>query len=136
MKNKDNVTYLAIFTKEDDEYNIEIPALQGGYTFSSTIEEGISYCQEVIGLILSDEKYKKEPYPEDVKIEKIKLKDNQFFVFVNVYLPYQFSLIKEVYKNKMLTIPTWLEALAKNKNINFSRVLQEGLKKELNIKEQ
>ena len=24
MKNKDNVTYLAIFTKEDDEYNIEI----------------------------------------------------------------------------------------------------------------
>ena len=45
-------------------------------------------------------------------------------------------MIKEVYKNKMLTIPTWLEALAKNKNINFSRVLQEGLKKELNIKEQ
>lgn len=135
MKNKDNVTYLAIFTKEDDEYNIEIPALQGGYTFSSTIEEGIYYCQEVIGLILSDEEFKKEPYPEDVKTENIKLKDNQFFVFVNVYLPYQFSLVKEVYKNKMLTIPTWLEALAKNKNINFSRVLQEGLKKELNIKE-
>lgn len=135
MKAKDNVTYLAIFTKENDEYNIEIPALQGGYTFSSTMEEGISYCQEVIGLILYDEKFKKEPYPEDVKIENIKLKDNQFFVFVNVYLPYQFSLVKEVYKNKMLTIPTWLEALAKNKNINFSRVLQEGLKKELNIKE-
>ena len=67
-------------------------------------------------------------------MDELNLEEGDLAVYVNVYLPYQFSLVKEVYKNKMVTLPTWLEALAKNKNINFSRVLTEGLKKELNIK--
>lgn len=43
------------------------------------------------------------------------------------------ELAKETYVKKTLTIPTWLDVLAKAKNINFSSVLVEGLKKELNI---
>ena len=34
---------------------------------------------------------------------------------------------------KTLTIPSYLDILAKNKNINFSQVLQNALKKELGI---
>lgn len=125
-----SVTYPAIFTKEDKEYSIDIPDVDGAFTCADSIEEGVKNCQEVIGAIL----YDKKEYPKMNIIDKDKLKENQFIVYVNVYLPYQFSKVKEVYKNKMLTVPVWLEMLAKNKNINFSRVLQEGLKKELNIK--
>ena len=34
---------------------------------------------------------------------------------------------------KTLTIPQWLDIMAREKDINFSYILQEGLKKELNL---
>lgn len=135
MKKQDSVTYLAIFSKESDGgYSIDVPAIEGAYTCSDTFEEGIANAQEVIGLCLYDEENEKIEYPDDIDMDELDFEEGDLAVYVNVYLPYQFSLVKEVYKNKMVTLPTWLEALAKNKNINFSRVLTEGLKKELNIK--
>ena len=135
MKKQDSVTYLAIFSKESDGgYSIDVPAIDGAYTCSDTFEEGVRYAQEVIGLCLYDEEKEKTEYPDDIDMDELDLEEGDLAVYVNVYLPYQFSLVKEVYKNKMVTLPTWLEALAMNKNINFSRVLTEGLKKELNIK--
>ena len=41
--------------------------------------------------------------------------------------------MKIAYTKKTLTIPNYLDMLAKNKNINFSQVLQEALKKELGL---
>lgn len=134
MKKQNYITYLTIFRKEEEGgFSIEIPAIDG-YTCCDTIEEGIRYAQEVISLNLYDEEVYPNEYPDDVKFEDIELKDGDIAVYVSVFLPYEFSLVKEVYKNKMVTLPTWLEMLAKNKNVNFSRVLQEGLKRELNIK--
>lgn len=134
MKKQNYITYLTIFRKEEEGgFSIEIPAIDG-YTCCNTIEEGIRYAQEVISLNLYDDEVYPDEYPDDVKFEDIELEDGDIAVYVSVFLPYEFSLVKEVYKNKMVTLPTWLEMLAKNKNINFSRVLQEGLKRELNIK--
>ena len=134
MKKQNYITYLTIFRKEEEGgFSIEIPAIDG-YTCCDTIEEGIRYAQELISLNLYDEEVYPDEYPDDVKFEDIEFKDGDIAVYVSVFLPYEFSLVKEVYKNKMVTLPTWLEMLAKNKNVNFSRVLQEGLKRELNIK--
>lgn len=127
---KNYVTYGAIFTKEDEGYSIEIPDIDGAFTCADTLEEGIEMSQEVIAGML----YGAKEYPEMKIINKKTLKNNQEVIYINVFLPYQFAKTKEVYKNKMVTLPTWLEYIAKQKNINFSRVLQEGLKKELNIK--
>ena len=123
---KNLVTYGAIFTKEEEGYSIDIPDIKNAFTCSDTIEDGIEAAQEVIGLMLYS--YNDKPYPKMTIIDKDKLEKNQEVIYINVFLPYQFAKTKEVYKNKMLTVPTWLEVLAKQKNINFSRVLQEGLK--------
>lgn len=134
MKKQNYITYLTIFRKEEDGgYSVEIPAIDG-YTCCDTIDEGIRYAQEVISLNLYDEDIYPDEYPDDVKLEDIELNEGDKAVYVSVFLPYEFSLVKEMYKNKMVTLPTWIEMLAKNKNINFSRVLTEGLKKELSIK--
>ena len=34
---------------------------------------------------------------------------------------------------KTLTIPSWMDKLAKERNVNFSNVLQNALRRELNI---
>lgn len=129
MGEKISVTYGVILTFEDGGFSIEVPDLPGAYSCSDTMEEAIEYAQDIIGLYL----YDMEDYPEMSILDDTELEDNQKIVYVNVFLPYQFAQTKEVYKNKMVTLPTWLESLAKMKNVNFSRVLQEGLKKELNI---
>ena len=50
-------------------------------------------------------------------------------------MPYWRTRAKEVYVKKTLTIPSWIDVLAKEKNLNFSNVLVKGLKKELGIEE-
>lgn len=61
------------------------------------------------------------------------LENNQELLLINMWLPYEKSKIKLEYKKKTLSIPTWLDILATQKNINFSQVLVKALKKELNI---
>lgn len=134
MKKQYYVTYLTVFRKEEDGgFSVEIPAIDR-CTCCDTMEEGIRFAQEVISLNLYDEEYYPDEYPDDVKFEDIELGDGDRIVYVSVFLPYEFSLVKEVHKNKTVNLPVWLEMLAKNKNIDFSRVLIDGLKNELKIK--
>ena len=73
--------------------------------------------------------------PEPSNISEIKLGENQRLVFIDVWMPYWRTRAKEVYVKKTLTIPSWIDVLAKEKNLNFSNVLVKGLKKELGIEE-
>ena len=96
----------------------------------------IKTAKELITLFYTElEENKKEiPKPSDIKDIKKTLKDNQEVIYINLWLPYEKSLIKVAYKKKTLSIPTWLDMLATQKNINFSQVLQEALKEKLDIK--
>lgn len=77
----------------------------------------------------------KNEFPKASEIKELKktLEDNQELLLINMWLPYEKSKIKLEYKKKTLSIPTWLDILATQKNINFSQVLVKALKKELNI---
>ena len=61
------------------------------------------------------------------------LEDGQKLVYVNLWMPYHRSTIKETYVKKTLTIPAWLDILAKQQNVNFSAVLVAGLKEVLGL---
>lgn len=126
---KDTITLGALFKFEDDKYLVTVPSIDKVFTYADSVQDGIDKIKEVVSLLL----YDVSKYPEFNLIEDDKLGDNEFVIYISIYLPFEFSKIKEVYKNKMVTLPVWLEHLVKMKNINFSRVLQEGLKKELGI---
>lgn len=132
-----DVVYPIILTYEDDIIQVTIPNFSQDYlTYGETLEEAVQNAKEVITLELSEllEDKKEFPKPYNLKELKNSLKNNQEVVYINMFLPYELSLVKTVYKKKTLSIPTWLDLLATNKNINFSQILQEALKKELNIK--
>lgn len=60
--------------------------------------------------------------------------DNEKTVLVDVYMPsIRYASVNRSV-NRTVTLPAWLNAKAMELNINFSQVLQEGLKRELNIK--
>ena len=132
----ENIIYPAIFTYEEEIIQVILPNFGDNYiTYGESIEEAIENSKEVLTLELSILLDKKEDFPKQIprEILKNKLKENQDLVYINMWLPYELSKIKIMYKKKTLTIPAWIDNLATSKNINFSKVLVEGLKKELKI---
>ena len=133
-----NVTYPAIITHEDNIFYIGFPDFENEYfgTYGETFDETIQMGKEYLILLLENLEEEKKEFPKPSLISDLKkqLKENQEIVYVSMNYEYEKSLIKISYVKKTLTIPTYLDILAKNKNINFSQVLQEALKKKLFIK--
>lgn len=133
-----DIVYPVILTYEDDLIYIGIPDFETDnyISFADNMNDVIKTAKELITLFYTElEENKKEiPKPSDIKDIKKTLKDNQEVIYINLWLPYEKSLVKVAYKKKTLSIPTWLDMLATQKNINFSQVLQEALKEKLDIK--
>lgn len=133
---KNNVIYPIVLTYEDNNILVTFPDfLYDNVTYGKTMEEAIQNAKEVLTLELAEYLDRKEEFPKATSGNDIRkfLKKNQELVYIDMWLPYELSLRKTIYKKKTLSIPTWLDMLATNKNINFSKVLQDALKKELNI---
>lgn len=128
----ENITYPVIYGVDGEEHYVSFSNDYLTDVSSDTFEELVKEASEVLGLYAVDLHDNKEelriPKAEDLILEK-----NEKILFLNIWLPYYIAMTKEEYKKKTLTIPTWLDLLAKNKNINFSQVLVNGLKKELGI---
>ncbi len=128
----DNFTYPAIIdTSEEGFINISFPDFPEAYTCVDTGEDFISEAQDLLALSIQDRLDRKVELPAGNTIPEIK--DHQQVVFVNIWMPFHKKRVKEVYVKKTLTIPAWLDLLAKESQINFSAVLTEGLKQKLGI---
>ena len=132
------ITYPVILTYEDDTIYIGIPDFNTDnyISFADNLNDIIKFSKELITLYYTEleENGGKIPKPSDIRDLKKNLKENQEVIYISLWLPYEKSLIKVAYKKKTLSIPTWLDILATQKNINFSQTLQEALKEKLGIK--
>lgn len=131
---KDNYTYPAIFDYSEEGYiNISFPDLPEAYSYAEDENKAIEYAQDVLALTIRDY----EEIGRDIPRASVDVhaKKQQKIVYINIWMPYHRSKIKEEYVKKTLTIPTWLNLLALQNNINFSAVLVNGLKKDLHLEE-
>lgn len=134
-----DITYPIIITKEENLLYITIPEFTfDSYSlYATNLSEAIKTAKEFLTLEIMDYENNNLSLPtfneENILNLKSNLDTNQELFFINFWLPYEKSLIKETYKKKTLSIPTWLDILATQKNLNFSQVLQKALKKELNL---
>lgn len=133
--NQQNYTYPVILDYSEPEFiNVILPDFNNAVTCTARDEDYITAAQELLSLSILDFENENKELPKSSRTEDINLEENQKIVFVNVWMPYFRTKVKEKYVKKTLTIPTWLDILAKNNNVNFSAVLVKGLKEELNIK--
>ncbi|MGL5592940.1 MAG: type II toxin-antitoxin system HicB family antitoxin [Cetobacterium sp.] len=131
------LTYPVVLTYEDNLIYVGIPDLEIDYytAYAETLDEAVKIAKELITLEIMDLEDEKKVIPLASKLDLIKekLEDNQEIILINLWLPYEKSLVKVEYKKKTLSIPVWLDMLASQKNLNFSQILQKALKKELDI---
>jgi len=136
-----NLTYPAIITHEDALFYIGFPDIEENIgdcfyvTYGDSFNDAIEMGKEYLILKLEDYENNKKDFPKASLVPDLKKKlgNNQEIVYVTLNYEYEKSLIKLAYVKKTLTIPSYLDILAKNKNINFSQVLQNALKKELGL---
>lgn len=131
---KENYIYPAIFDYTDDGFiNISFYDFPECITFAETDELAIKSARDILGLTLVEYEQQGLELPNCTEPSKINIKPKQKLVFIDIWMPYFRNQVKETYVKKTLTIPAWLDILAKQNNINFSSILVRGLKEELNI---
>ena len=92
------VVYPVILTYADDVIYVSVPdfGTDEGVTYGEDINEAVKSAKEIITLLISDleDENKELPVPSDIKEIKKSLRDNQEVIYINMWLPYEKSLIK------------------------------------------
>ena len=131
---KDTYEYVAIFDYAEDGINIYFPDLPGCFSCADTTKEALKNAQEAMGLYMTYFEDEGLEIPEPKPLEKIKCKENEKPILVSVWMPLARSEVEVVSVKKTLTLPAWLNKLAEECQINFSKVLQAALKDILKTK--
>lgn len=133
MKKPDRYFYPAIFTYEEgQEIAVEFPDLMAA-TSGVNEEDALLSARELLGCVLYGLEEDNEEIPEPSSLNDIKTESNEKTVLIDVYMPSVRNAHINKSVNRTVTLPAWLNYAAIEHNINFSQVLQEGLKKALNI---
>lgn len=135
--------YPACFFKDEDGYTVVFPDLENGNlaTCGKDLGEAMTMAIDCLaGYIYVSEKCGESiPKPSSISDIDISKMEKEFLdegcpisseSFVNMVSVDVASYAKEHFEKsvkKTLTIPSWLNDLAMEQNINFSQVLQEAL---------
>lgn len=130
---RENYVYPIKVKREDGVLLITFPDFPDQMTDAADESEVIRSAQEVLALCIMDNENLGVESPEPSEENDIFLEEGERVVYVHLWMPYFRNISKEIYVKKTLTIPQWLDLLAKEKNVNFSSILVNGLKQELGI---
>ena len=132
---KDYYSYIAVVSFDDDGISIEFPDIAEAYTCADNKEEIFKMAHEVLRLSLWSREKDNEEIPEPSTLENITLEKKQTSIMVEVFMPPVREKLNNRVVKKTLTLPFWLNAEAEAKGVNFSQLLQAGIKEHLGIAE-
>ena len=132
---KSRYVYPCIVTHDKNEgiYYIQFVDFKEAFTDAQSLEESIVYAKEVLELCLYEYFKLNKEIPEP-STEGIKTKENEYLIYVDVWIPPILDKIQNQSVKKTLTIPFWLNEEAEKYKVNFSLLLQTALKEYLGIK--
>lgn len=92
-----------------------------------TREEAIRSAQECLALEILDYESRGNELP-------ISSENENNVIYIHIWMPYFRNVSKEIYVKKNVTIPQWLDILAKENKVNYSAALVKGIKMALGIR--
>ncbi len=126
--------YPAIFTPENDGgFSVRFPDIDGCFASGDDLQDSLKMANDALSVMLVDFEDCKKVIPDPSNINRIKMKKDEFASLICVdTIVYRHTLNNAAVK-KTLSIPAWLNEAAVKAGINFSQVLQDALKTQLNI---
>lgn len=138
--------YPAIFYKAiEGGYVVIFPDFDNGGTQGETLDEAMEMAQDYIGTWLYDDfvQGKELPKPSNINDISVEVSEDEkeyyiskesFKTLVSLDMAKYLKECKSQTIRKNVSIPSWMNEMAKRYNLNFSNLLQEAIKKELDIK--
>jgi len=125
--------YPAILNYMGNGISIEFPDLPGCLPCADTSEEAARNAKEAMGLHLWGMEKDNDPIPEPTDITALKYSAGEILLLVEVFMPPIRDRLNNKFVKKTLSIPQWLNAEAERAGVNFSQILQNGLKDYLHL---
>lgn len=125
---EENYVYPARISCNDNAYRIEFLDFPNmNLIEEETKEEAIRSAQSYLALEILDYESREQDLPKPSENESD-------VIYIHIWMPYFRNAAKEVYVKKNVTIPQWLDILAKENKVNYSAALVKGIKDILGIK--
>lgn len=120
--------YPAVFTYEEgQEIAVVFPDLDVA-TSGINDHDALMSARELLGCVLFGLEEDGEEIPEPTPLNKVSLEPNERVILIDVYMPSVRMAQVNRSVSRTVTLPAWLNAAAQERNINFSQVLQDALK--------
>ncbi|MCQ2009083.1 MAG: type II toxin-antitoxin system HicB family antitoxin [Sporolactobacillus sp.] len=132
---KDQYIYPAVFTNNGEQLTITFPDLPGCSAEAKSVEEGFANGKEALALFIYALEEKGEQPPVPSEVAAIHSGQGQLVTLIETWMPPFRKKMENQAVKKTLTIPKWLDDAAKEADLNYSRILQDALKEELNLDE-
>lgn len=126
--------YYAIFDVAEDGISISFPDLDGAFSAGSDMHEALYMARDLLEgwLLLAEEEGETFPTPSSLETIQAEYASSLIIpIEINLELAREKHFGKLV--KKTLTIPSYVNTLALENDINFSQVLTEALKSKLQI---
>lgn len=133
LKKVERYFYPAVFGYEDgQEISVVFPDLDVA-TSGETDEDALLSARELLGCVMYGLEEDGAEIPIPSRLDQLYAAANERIVLVDVYMPSVRMAENNRSVNRTVTLPAWLNAAALERNINFSQVLQEALKQQIEV---
>ncbi len=125
--------YPAVFEPEDGLYNVTFPDLPNCYTCGDDLADAMYMAEDALGGWLSRAEENGADIPDASTNKSIALAPDAIVTLILADTEAYRRNHSEKAVKKTLTIPQWLNNAAEKRNINFSQVLQDALRRQLGL---
>lgn len=124
---KENYVYPAKIKCDKNRCQITFPDFPNmSIVEETTKEDAVRYAQEYLAHEILDYEARNEELPTSDE-------DMTDVIYIHIWMPYYRNAAKEIYVKKNVTIPQYLDILAKENKVNYSAALVKGIKSALGI---
>jgi predicted RNase H-like HicB family nuclease len=133
MAKKDVYHFWAAIHYSHEGVSVRFPDLPGCNTYGDTAEQAHLEAREALGGFLCIMEQEEDIVPEPSSLDVIirQLDEGEAACDVQVYMPTIREAMDSKAVKKTLTVPKWLNDESERHNLNFSQILQDGLKRSL-----
>ena len=125
--------YPAILTQEDDGIIVSFPDVEGARADGGTMEEALENADDVLNLMLLTMEEKHMNIKPPTPIVSLDVPKGSTVALVRADTLAYSKKVDTRAVRKSVSIPAWMDSLAREHNLNFSNVLQNAICRELNI---
>jgi len=132
---KDVYRFWALIDTAPEGVSVRFPDLPGCLTCGDTAEQAQTAAREALEgfLYIMEQDNDEIPAPAPLDAIIAQAEDGEAAFAVTAYMPTVREAMESKAVKKTLTVPKWLNDEAERQNLNFSQVLQEGLKRSLGL---